>query len=917
MARLRAFATRLAGLFRGRPDRDVRDFDEEMRMHLQLLTERYVRQGLTLAEARMAARRQFGNPALLQQDRREMQTLPAIEHLSRTVRYGVRQLRATPGFTAAAILSIALGIGVTTAVFTLLDQLVLRLLPVSEPERLVMIWSTGPNLGDTRGVRASSMPLCREYQHKASAFESVFCRYSSSAAITIDGVSESVRAELVSGNYFDALRVGPAAGRVLSASADDRVDGGHPVVVLNHRYWMDHLGSRPGLIGKTILVNNHPMEIVGIADARFNGIDPAVSPQLWVPVRMKAAITPEENGLNDPHYDFVQVFGRLRPGETAESARASLQTLFHQILGEQVTDAQIGRQSAYDRGLFLKRTVLVERAARGYSEMRQQYEAALLVLMGMAGLILLIACSNVASLLVARAVARQREISVRLALGARRATLIGQLLVESLLLALSGAALGVALSVAATRALLAMLPASGALLLLRAEPDLRILLFSVGASLVTGLLFGVAPALQATGLDLLAILKDGGGGAAGGVRSARFRKALVVAQVALSCLLLVGAGLFGRTLANLKHTDTGLRAIENIVTFGLNPAKSGYTVPQLRRFYGDVVRTLRATPGVEAAAYSWIPLLQGWAPGWHTEVEGYTAADGENMEIENNIVSPGYWQTMGLRLLEGRDFTDGDGFDPTAGEKEPTVAIVNRRFAERFFGTQSAVGRRFGIGEHAAGLGIRIVGVVEDSLYATPRAGRKPSAFFSFLQVNFPVEATFYVRTRTEPGALFPVLQRVVATLDPSMPTYGMKTVEHQLDDTLSTERLIAALSTVFAALATLMAALGVYGVTAFVVSRRTKEIGLRMALGAARSSVLGLVMRDVVTLAGMGLLVGLPCALVLSRVVASQLFDVAPTDPWTSAFAVGVLGVIAVVAGVVPARRACNIEPLRALRHE
>jgi predicted permease len=914
IARLRALAARVAGLLRRRPDAG---FDDEMRTHLQLLTERYIRQGLAPADAASAARRQFGNLTLLQEDRREMQTVLALEHVWRSFRYSVRQLRITPGFTAAAILSLALGIGANTAVFTLLDQLVLRLLPVPSPERLVMIWSTGPNLGDTRGVRASSFPLCQTYQRKADAFDSVFCRYSTAAAITVDDSTEPVTVELVSGNYFDALHVGPSAGRVFSMTADDRIDRGHPVVVISFRYWVDRLGHRPDIVGKKILVNGNPMEVVGIASAGFNGMDPAQAPQIWLPLRMKALMTPEEDGLNDPHYDFVQVFARLKTGYTVESARASLQPLFHQLLEAEVTDAQIGGHSAYDRDLFLKRRVLVERAATGYSEMRQQYSMALVVLMAMAGLILLIACSNVASLLIARAVARQREMSVRLAIGASRGTLIGQLLIESLLLAVTGAALGLVLSVVAARTLIAMLPSSDALLMLHAEPDLRILAFSIVASFVTAVLFGVAPALHATGFDVLATLKDESGGVTGAVRSSRLRKILVGAQIALSFLLLIGAGLFSRTLTHLKHTDTGIRSIENLIAFGVNPAKSGYTVPQLRRFYGDLLDRIRATPGVESAAYTWIPLLQGWAPGWHMRVEGYSASDGEDMEIQNNIVSPGYWQTMGVRLDEGRDFDERDRFDPADVGKEPTVAIVNRRFAERFFGTRSAIGRRIGAGEHAGALGVRIVGVVEDSLYAGPRTGLQPSAFFSFTQANFPVEATFYIRARTESAALFPVLRKVVAGIDRSIPIYGMKTVERQLDDTLSSERLIASLSAVFAALATTMAALGLYGVMSFVVARRTREIGLRIALGAAASTVVRMVMGEIAILAGSGLLVGLPCAYGLSRLASSQLLDMPAVDGVTAGAAALVLVTVAAISGFVPARRACAIEPLKALRHE
>jgi predicted permease len=912
---LRMVATRLRRLF-GAASPDA-DFDDDVETHLLMLTERYIRQGMAPADAATAAHRQFGNATLLQQDRREMQTFPVLEHVWRTVRHGFRQLRRSPSFTATAVMSLALGIGLTTGVFTLLDQLVLRLLPVGEPERLVMIWSTGSSLGDTRGPRASSFPLCQDFQRQAVAFDSVFCRYPTDAAITIDNSTEPVRAELVSGNYFQALRVGPALGRVLSADADDRVDGGHPVVVVSHRYWIDRLGGDPHVVGKTVLVNRQPMEVVGVANAGFNGIDAAVAPQVWLSVRMKALMTPGENGLNDRQYYFVQLFGRLKPGQTVESARASLQLLFRQFLDEDAKDPAVVRASPFDRAEFLKRTVLVERAANGYSEMRQQYSRSLMVLMGMAGLILLIACSNVASLLVARALARQREMAVRLSIGASRGTLIGQLLVESLLLSLAGAAVGLMVSVAATRALLSMLPATDALLLLHSEPDVRVLLFSIGVSVLTGLLFGLLPALQATKLDLCTALKASPAGGTGSRRSVTLRKALVAAQVAISFLLLIGAGLFARTLINLRNIESGLQDIEHLVTFQLDPAKSGYSIPRLRRFYSELQAGIEATPGVNGVAYTWVPLLQGWAPSWNMRVEGHVAQDGESMEVANNIVSPGYWRVMGVPILEGREFDDRDRFEFTELEKLPTVAVVNRAFARRFFGTETAVGRRFGVGDRKHELGVQIVGVVADALHAGPRTGVQPQVFFSFLQTTFPVTATFYVRTGTEPKALVAALRRAVANLDSTMPIYGMKTLERQLDDTLSAERLSASLAVIFAALATVMAALGLYGVMAFAVAHRTKEIGLRTALGASPGSVLWLVMREVFQLLGIGMLVGIPCAVLLSHYVASQLFGVTPTDVRTAAAAGATLIAVAVTAGLFPARRARTIDPVVALRHE
>jgi predicted permease len=916
IARLSVLAAKLRGLFGKRnPDRE---FDDEMRAHLSLLTERYIREGMTPSDADSAARRQFGNTALLQEDRREMQTITSLETLWRDVRYGARQLRSNPLFTTIAVLSLALGIGANTAVFTLLDQLVLRLLPVQDPERLVMIWSTSPHFGNNIGPRVASYPMYQDFQHRAEAFEFVLCRFETPSSVTVDGSTERVNAELVSGNYFQALRIGPAVGRVFSPEADDRMYKGHPSVVLSHQYWLNRFAGDPKVVGKKILVNNYPMEIVGVSAAGFAGLDPARSPDIRVPIQMTPLMTPGRDDLGNRRSQWVQMFARMKPGYTVESTRASLQPLFHQILQQEVGEPALRRISQHDRDRFLKRTALVEKAANGYSGLRQQYSTALIVLMCMAGLILVIACSNVASLLIARAVARQKEMAVRLAIGAGRKTLIRQLLVESVLLSLAGAALGLALSVAATRGLLSMLPASGATLMLRAEPDARILLFSIGMALATGLLFGVAPALQATRLDLLTTLKGLVGAVTGGSGSARFRKALVTAQVALSFLLLIGAGLFGKTLANLKNTRTGFESAGNLVSFQVDPAKNGYTVARTRNFYTDALREIRAIPGVKSAAYAMWPLLNGREWDLTIAVEGHQAEQGEDMQVYYNLVSPGYWQAMGIPLLQGRDFDERDRVDGGDDPQPWTVAIVNREFAEHFFGAQDPIGRRVGCC-HGPGTKpfIRIVGVVENSLFGGPRAGVRRQMFLPYLESASPAAVTFYVRTTKPSAAIFATLRGIVAKLDGSMPMYDLKTLENQLDETLSTERLIASLSVVFGALATVLAALGLYGVMAFVVARRTREIGLRMALGAPRSWVLWMVMREVLILLAGGLIAGVPGAYVLSRYVSSQLFGVTPADVWTGAASIAVLGLVALVSGLVPARRASAIDPITALRYE
>jgi predicted permease len=867
------------------------------------------------AAAAKAALCQFGNTGIWQEDRRNMGTIPMLEVFWRDLRYGARQLWLNPLFTAVAVLSLALGIGANTAVFTLLDQLVLRLLPVHDPEQLVMIWPTGPVLGNVDGNRATSYPMYQDFERKAAAFSYVFCRYDQQLAMSAGDSTERVNGELVSGNYFEALGAQPALGRVLSPEADDRIYKGHPVVVLSHRFWANRFSGDPSIVGKKIRVNNYPMEVVGVAAPGFVGLDPSSTPDLWVPIQMKPLMTPGQDSLGDRRTEWVNVFARMKRGYTVQTASAALQPLFHQMLVQELGLPELSKVSAYDRQRFLKRTANVETAATGYSGMRAKYSTALVVLMGMAALILVIACANVASLLIARAVARQREMAVRLAIGAGRTALIRQLLVESLLLALSAAVLGLALSVLTTRALLAMLP-SGSTLLLHAEPDLRILAFGVGLALLTSLLFGLAPALQGTKLDLATTLKDVVGAVTGGGRSSRLRKVLVTAQVALSFLLLAGAGLFARTLFNLRNTHSGFQDIGHLITFQVDPGKLGYSVPRIRSFYEDALREIRATPGVESAAYSVVPLFRGYNWSGPMAVEGHQAKDGVEDREDRNVVSPGYWRTLGVPLLKGRDFDERERFDGRHMPQMPSAAIVNRKFAEHFFGQESPIGRHIGnMGDRT--LPIQIIGEVEDSLYEGPRQGVPMQVFYAHPEAPVPLGAYFYVRTTRDPKAMFPMIRQVLGKLDPSLPVDDMKTLKAQLDETLSTERLIASLSVVFGGLATLLAAIGLYGVMAFVVVRRTKEIGLRLALGAPRGSVLWLVLREALILIGAGLLVGAPAYYLLSKYAASQLFGLTPVDAWTCAGSMAILVIVAVFSGFVPARRASGIDPITALRYE
>jgi predicted permease len=719
---------------------------------------------------------------------------------------------------------------------------------------------------------------------------------------------------MVSGNYFTMLGVKPALGRVFSSEEDDRVYMGHPVVVLGYDYWQNRFAGDRNVIGKKIHINNFPMTIVGVSAAGFSGIDPSRAAQIRVPILMKEAMVPEWTWvqMSDRRNRWVQVFARLKPGYTVESAAAPMLGLFRQVREYETTLPAASKWTKYMRERFMQGTLHVEPAATGYSSLRNRFSKALMVLMCMVGLVLLIACANVANLLIARAFARQKEIAVRLSIGATRAQLVRQLMVESVVLSAFGGVLGILLSVVMTRVLLAMIPSDGSPLLIDSTPDARILAFTFGVTMVTGLLFGLVPALRASRPDLWSTLKDTVGAVAGSGTSSSvvLRKGLVAAQVALSFLLLFGAGLFVRSLQNLKGAETGFKDMSNLVSFYLSPALSGYDAPRTMHLYNELLTQFRAMPNVKNAGTAVVQLLAGdeWDSSMH--VEGHQAKDGEDMQAFMNAVSPGYFDTMGVRLLEGRDFRSSDQKDG-----DWSVAVVNRKFAEHFFKGQSAVGRHIGQGGvDDRKLNIEIVGVVEDSLYEGPREGVRRQVFVPYWGKS---STAFYVRTTSSSKTAFQNIQATVKNLAPNVPVSQMKTLETQLDQTLLTERLIALLSAGFGLLATLLAAIGLYGVMAFVVARRTKEMGVRMALGAKPGSVVWLVMREVLTLLAIGLVIGVPSAMALGKYVASQLYGIQASDPTIVGITLAVLIAVASLAGLVPARRAARIDPILALRYE
>ena len=826
------------------------------------------------------------------------------------LRFAVRGLRRNPLFASVAILSLALGIGANAAIFTLFDQILLRELPVRAPDELVMLYQEGANMGSNMGSRMHSYPLYQDLQARAEPLAEVLCRRLISASVAIGNETERVEAEMVSGNYFSMLGVKPAIGRVFSSQEDDQHYQGHPVVVLGYDYWVNRFARDPAVVGMKILVNNHPMTIVGVSAAGFAGLDPAQSPQIRVPIQMKPIMAPDWTfvQMDNRRSRWVQVFGRLKPGYTAESAQAPLQGLFTQIRAYEMTLPAAKDWSAYSREQFMRGRLLVEAAPMGYSNIRNSFSTALVVLMAMVGLVLLIACANVANLLIARGYMRQKEIAVRLSIGASRWQLVRQLLVESLLLSVLGGAAGLAVAVLLTRGLLALIPAGTQPLLISAYPDARILAFTVALTVVTGIVFGLLPALRASRPDPWTTLKDTVGSIAGAGGSLFLRKGLVVTQVALSFLLLFGAGLFVRSLQNLQTTDTGV-VLDNLVTFQLSPELSGYDSARGTQFYRELLDRLRSAPGVTSAAIAAVPILSGTEWDSTMSVEGHRAADGEDMQAYMNSLSPGYFETMKIPFIEGRDFTVMDS------KQTSTVAIVNRRFAEHFFKGGSALGKRLGFGGGPkVKLTIEIVGVVENSLYEGPREGVRRQVFVPNWGRR---SAAVYVRTVTPSSTAFNVIRREVRQLDASMPIHAMKTVSGQLDETLLTDRLIALLSAGFGLLATVLASVGLYGVMAFVVARRRKELGIRMALGAGRGSVIWIVMREVIVLLSIGLAVGVPAAIVLGRYVSTQLYGVEPYDAPVAVLTVLLLGGVSAAAGLIPAHRASRIDPLLALRYE
>ena len=822
-------------------------------------------------------------------------------------RYALRTLLNAPAFTGVVVLTLALGIGANTAIFSLTDQVLLRMLPVTAPDQLVVLDGPGTFRGRTFNSGTFSYPMYRDFRDQNSVFDGVIARFPAPLTLLTNGQSERVNGDLVSGNYFDVLGVRALLGRTFTAD-DDRTPGGHPVAVLSRNYWMRRFAGDPSVLNRTISLNGLPMTIVGVAPAGFFGIVVGESPDVMVPVMMKAQMTPTWDDLQNRRSRWLTVMARLKPGVTATQAEAAMNVVYRQ-LNEQELKEMTGVTALFREG-FLSKHLFLRPGQKGRSDLRQQFTTPILVLTGMVGLVLLIACANVANLLLARGAARQKEVAIRLALGATRAAIVRQRLVESLVLSGAGALLGLALAWWTGTLLLAMLPNDGAVQTLSAVPDARVTAFAIAVALLAAILFGLAPALSSTRPTLTSTLKDEAGSVVGGTGHARFRKGLVVAQVGLSVLLLAGAGLFARSLYNLKTLNPGFET-DQLLGFSIDPSLNGYSRERSIQLFQQMQEQLAQLPEVKSATASVIQLLTDSNWSSTVQVEGYTPKEGENMNPDFNAVGPSYFAALGQPLIAGREFTVKDR------SNAPKVAIINETMATYYFGAESPLGRHIGSSARAKAPDTEIVGVVKDSKTSTLRTEPRRFVYTPYMQESEIGQITFYVRARGDAASVGASVRQVAQRVDPNLPIFNIKSMNTVLDESLFLERMVAALSVAFGGLAMLLAAIGLYGVMSYTVARRTREIGIRMALGAEPGSVMWLVLREVALMVGTGIAVGLPLALALSRVVQSQLFDLSAHDPIALAAAAALLAIVALAAGYIPARRATHVDPMLALRYE
>jgi predicted permease len=899
---LRQLARRLGMLVHGR--QFDAELEEEMRLHVELRQQEQIDTGMSAGDARAAAQRRFGNTTVLREKSHIAWGWDWFENLIRDASYGVRAMLRSPGVTLVALLSLALGIGANTAIFSLMDRVLLRSLPVQDPSQLVL-FEDGLDEGISDRFPNPwlySYPFFREMQKRNQVFSDVAAAFSmiDNAHGFVEGrnESEAFQVQMVSGSYFPMLGVQAFLGRILNEH-DDNSKGGHPVAVVSYAWWTRALGRDPSVLGKKLTLGSTVFSIVGVTPPEFFGTKVGTLPDLWVSLSMQSEIPPGFDGYNDQMSESLHLMARVKPGVTLPEATANANLLFQQIL-RGFSTAPLTRENL----LELDKTHLeLTPMATGFSRLRYRFSGSLKVLMAVVCLVLLIACANIANLLLARSTARVRELAVRQALGAARSRLIRQLLTESLVLALAGGTLGIVFASTASHLIVSIVSDGRAALNLDSGLDLRLLIFTFAVTIATALLFGTIPAFRATRLNVSDSLK-GGRNQAGGAAKGPFAKALIVSQVALSLVLLIGSGLFVRSLMNLVNVDTGFNR-ENVIRMTLDASSAGYKEDErLTGMFQQVEERVTALPGVRAASFSIFSFNEGtwnnciWVQGYMHDCP---------TDVQHNAVGHGFFSAMGIPLLAGRTF------GPQDSATSQKVGIINETAARLFFPAGSPLGLHYGRTKDHAG-DIEVIGVVKDVKYNSLDEKPLPGDYLPYTQ-NVRYLNEFEVRYAGDTASVIGAVRQAIHEVDSTLPISDVSTLNQQVERSIANQRLLAQLSAFFGFLAVFLSCIGIYGLMSYVVTRRVNEIGLRMALGAERSHVLWLVMRESLWLVALGIATGAPVALAGDRLISNMLFGLRGTDAVSLLVAVGLLLAVAAIAGYLPARRASLIDPMVALR--
>jgi len=828
------------------------------------------------------------------------------------LRLAFRTLFRSPIVSSVAILSLAFGIGANTAIFALFEQILLRNLPVANPTELVNITANGPRSGSNSTNNAGgnesifSYPMFRDLEKVQTVFTGIAAHRSFGANLAYRGNTTSAEAVFVSGSYFPVLGLQPAFGRLLTP-ADDETPGAHRLAVLSHAYWTERFDQNPKLLNEALLVNGVPLTIIGVAPRDFRSATLGSSPSVFVPISLRETLTPGWKGLTERRNYWIYLFGRLKPGLSMEQAQATINGPFRAIVKDVELPLQKGASDRF-RERFLSQTMKLEPGAQGQSNMMQEARTPLILLLIITGLVLLIACANIANLLLARSANRAKEFAIRLSLGASRGQVIAQLMAEALLLAVLAGAAALLVAYGTSQFILSVMPPDASTVLIS---PLRptIIAFTFGVSLVAGFLFGLFPAMHSTRHELATAMKDQGGSVSSSRSATRFRNALVTAQIALSLLLLVSAGLFLKSLVQIMKVDLGLQTA-NTITFGLSPQLNQYTPARSRALFERVEELAAALPGVTAITTSTVSLLSGDNWGSNVSIDGFEAGPDTDTHAMFSRISPGFFRSFGIGLQAGREFSATDSMDA------PKVAIVNQAFVRKFSPSSSALGKRMQMGAGRKN-DIEIVGIVKDAKYSQVKDATPPLFYLPYRQDPEIGGTTFYVKTTLPTEQAVPAIRQAVAALDPNLPLENLKTLEAQINENIVLDRLVSTLAAAFAVLATVLAAVGLYGVLSFTVARRTREIGIRLAIGASAPAIRNMVLREVGIMVAIGAGLGLPAALLLGRYAESLLYEMTSGDPTVLVGSIVLVAAVSLASGYLPARRAMSTDPMQALRYE